>query len=153
MHAPIWNTLQLTASKLLIGEGAMKLMKLATVVVAGMLVCGGLGGSAGAKGGKEAKTVFLDTGVNCSAELPGDNCLYSGVIGSENKKCIEGRKVKMYAFVNGGADQVLVDTGTTSERGGFGGMGIPSDVSAAKFKVTESQVGNVTCKGKKFVGA
>ena len=80
----------------------MKLMKLATVVVAGMLVFGGLGGSAGAKGGKEAKTEFLDIGVNCCADLPGDKCLYSGVIDSESKKCIEGRKVKMYAFVNGG---------------------------------------------------
>ncbi len=131
----------------------MKLMKLATIVVAGVLVFGGLGGSAGAKGGKEAKTVFLDIGVSCSADLPGDKCLYSGVIDSESKKCIEGRKVKMYAYVNSGTDQVLVDTGTTSEHGGFGGMGIPSDVSAAKFKVSESQVGNLTCKGKKFVGS
>jgi len=131
----------------------MKLMKLATVVVAGMLVLGAFGGSAGAKGGKEAKTSFVDIGVNCSADLPGDNCLYSGVIDSESKKCVEGRKVKMYAYVNGGADQVLVDIGTTSENGAFGGMGISSDVSAAKFKVSKSQVGNLTCKGKKFVGS
>ena len=59
----------------------------------------------------------------------------------------------MYALINGGADEVLVDTGTTSEHCGFGGMGISSDVSAAKFKVTKSQVGNLTCKGKKYVGA
>ena len=131
----------------------MKLMKLATVVVAGMLVFGGLGGSAGAKGGKEAKTMFLDINVSCGADLPDDLCLYSGVINSESKKCIEGRKVKMYALINGGADEVLVDTGTTSEHGGFGGAGISSDVSAAKFKVTKSQVGNLTCKGKKYVGA
>jgi hypothetical protein len=131
----------------------MKLMKLATVVVAGMLLFGAIGGSAGAKGGKEAKTEFLDIGVSCGADLPGDRCLYSGVIDSESKKCIEGRKVKMYALLNGGADTQLVDTGTTSEHGGFGGMGIPSDVSAAKFKVSKSQVGNLTCKAKKYVGA
>lgn len=130
----------------------MKLMNLAAIVAAGMLVFGGLGGSAGAKGGKEAKTSFLETGVSCGGDLPGDKCLYSGVIDSESKKCIEGRKVKMFAFINGGADTKLVDTGTTSENGAFAGMGISSDVSAAKFKVSESKVGDLTCKGKSFTG-
>ena len=130
----------------------MKLMKLAAVVAAGMLVFGGLGGHAGAKGGKVAKTSFIDTGVSCGPDLPGDKCLYSGVIDSESKKCIQGRKVKMFAFLDGGATIKLVDTGTTSKHGGFAGVGIPSDVSAAKFKAVESKVGDLTCKGKSFTG-
>jgi len=130
----------------------MKLMKLATVVLAGVLVFGVLGGSAGAKGGKEAKTSFVDVGVNCSPDLPDDKCLYSGVIDSESKKCIEGRKVKMYAFINGGSTVKLVDTGTTSKNGAFGGLGISSDVSNARWKVSKSNVGNLTCKGKTYNG-
>ncbi len=81
-----------------------------------------------------------------------DKCVYSGAIDSESKKCIDGRTVKMFAFINGGSTIKLVDTGTTSEHGGFGGVGISSDVSAAKFKVSKSQVGNLTCKGKSFTG-
>jgi hypothetical protein len=130
----------------------MKLMKLATLVVAGMLVFGAFGGSAGAKGGKEAKTSFVDVGVSCGADLPGNKCLYSGVIDSESEKCIKGRKVKMFAFINGGTETKLVDTGTTSENGAFGGLGRSSDVSAAKFKVVKSTVGNLTCKAKSFTG-
>jgi len=130
----------------------MRLTKLAVVAVAGTLAIGAFGGSAGAKGGNEAKTSFIDIGVNCGPEYPGDQCLYSGVIDSQSKKCIEGRKVKMYAFINGGSDQVLVDTGTTSENGAFAGMGISSDVSNAKWKVTKSKVGNLTCKGKTYNG-
>jgi hypothetical protein len=130
----------------------MKLWKLAVVAVVGTLACGALGGGAIAHGGGEAKTSFVDVGVNCAPELPPDKCLYSGVIDSESKKCIAGRKVKMFAFINGGTVTKLVDTGTTSKHGAFAGMGISSDVSAAKFKVVESKVGDLTCKGKSFTG-
>ena len=62
-------------------RGAMKLMKLATIV------CRDAGvrrarRQRGAKGGKEAKTSFIDVGVNCGPEYPNDQCLYSGVIDS-----------------------------------------------------------------------
>jgi hypothetical protein len=126
-------------------------MKLAVAAVA-TLALGSLGGSAGAQGGKEAKTSFIDIGVSCGPEYPGDKCLYSGVIDSESKKCIAGRKVKMFALINGGSTTKLVDTGTTSKNGAFAGLGISSDVSAAKFKAVESQAGNLTCKAKSFTG-
>jgi hypothetical protein len=128
----------------------MKHRKLAAIAMTGALV---FAGNAGAQGGKEAKTTFVDTGVSCSPKLPSGKCLYSGVIDSESKKCIEGRKVKMFALINGGLETKLVDTGTTSKNGAFGGLGRPSDVSAAKFKVKTSEVGDLTCKGKSFTGA
>ena len=128
----------------------MKLLKVA-VVGAALVASASFGTSASAHGGTAA-TKFLDIGVSCSGDLPSDQCLYSGVIDSESKKCIEGRKVKMFAFVNGGTDTQLVDTGTTSKNGAFAGMGISSDVSAAKFKAVQSKVGGLTCKGKSFTG-
>ena len=132
----------------------MKVLKVAAVVAMGMFVS--FGGTAGAQGGGTAKTSFIDTGVNCAPGLPDNKCLYSGVIDSESKKCIQGRKVKMFALVEKSPGEIttkLVDTGTTSKNGAFGGLGRPSDVSAAKFKVTTSQVGDLTCKGKSFTGA
>lgn len=123
----------------------------AAVVAVGTLVS--LSGTAGAQGGGTAKTSFVDTGVSCAPKYPDGKCLYSGVIDSESRKCIQGRKVKMFALLDGGATVKLVDTGTTSKHGAFGGLGRPSDVSAAKFKVTTSEVGTLTCKGKSFTGA
>jgi len=128
----------------------MRIDRLAALGVT-LIVFIGLGSHADAKGGS-AKTSFVDIGVSCGGDLPNDKCLYSGVIDSESKKCVEGRKVKMFAFVNGGTDTQLVDTGTTSKNGAFAGMGISSDVSAAKFKAVESKVGGLTCKGKSFTG-
>ena len=117
----------------------MKLKKLAAIGVA-LIASAGIGGLAEAKGGS-AKTSFVDIGVSCGGDLPNDKCLYSGVIDSESKKCIEGRKVKMFALLDGGSTTKLVDTGTTSKHGGFAGVGMPSEVSAAKFKVVESKAG------------
>jgi hypothetical protein len=129
----------------------MRINRLAAVGVT-LIVFVGLGSHAEAKGGS-AKTSFIDVGVSCGGELPTNKCLYSGVIDSESRKCIQGRKVKMFALLDGGLTTKLVDTGTTSKHGGFGGFGIPSEVSAAKFKVVESKVGGLTCKGKSFTSA
>ena len=85
----------------------MKLMKLATIVVAGVLVFGGLGRKPvppARRAARKQRRVFLDIGGQLSRcqISPGDKCIYSGVIDSESKKCIEGRKVKMYAYINSG---------------------------------------------------
>ena len=135
----------------------MKLSKFAAIATAGLFLLLALpAGGAGAHAGGSAETEFIDTGVSCSPELPGDKCLYSGLIDSESKKCIQGRKVKMFALLEPQPGEIvnkLVDTGTTSKKGAFAGFGRPSDVSAAKFKVTKTTVGDVTCKGASFTGA
>jgi hypothetical protein len=97
-------------------------------------------------------TEFGDTGVNCGAGPDPNHCLYSGFITSPKNKCLAGRTVKMFALFTGGG-QKLVDTDRTSKHGAFAGLGKPSTVSAAKFKVLEKRVHGDTCKADKFVGA
>jgi hypothetical protein len=128
----------------------------ARIAVAALAACAlsaATGGIAGAHAGAEAKTTFVDVGVSCGGELPPGKCLYLGVIDSESKKCVQGRTVEMFALLDGGSKVKLVDTGTTSKHGGFAGVGQPSDVSAAKFKVLKSKAGDITCKAKSFTGA
>jgi hypothetical protein len=114
-------------------------------------------GTAGAGGGSFA-TTFGDTGVDCTIVHPTpDTCLYSGYIDSPKAKCIPNRKVKMFALVTMAGIPELVDVGTTSREGAFGGLGRPSDVSAAKFKVLRKTIGSgdnkITCRAKAFTGA
>jgi hypothetical protein len=97
-------------------------------------------------------THFGDTSVNCLAGPDLNHCLYSGFITSPKHKCLAGRTVKMFALFMGG-DQKLVDIDKTSKQGAFAGLGEPSTVSAAKFKVLKERVRGDTCEGDTFVGA
>jgi len=93
--------------------------------------------------------------VSCGGHPDPNLCVYSGFVDSTNAKCLPGRTVKMFRFING--EIKLVDTGKTSRRGGFGGVGPPSDVSAAKAKVLKRVVGSganrVVCRGASYTGA
>ena len=94
---------------------------------------------------------FGDTGVDCGPPPEPGICIYSGYI-ETSKKCLPNRKVKMFALFMSGPPQ-LADIGRTSKNGGFGGLGITGNVSAAKFKLLKKEVGGVTCKGASFTGA
>ena len=119
-----------------------------------MAVCLALGllalGAAQAQGKAEFETTFSDHGVDCGFSPP--DCLYSGQIDSAKEKCIRGRKVKMFRLLMSGKPQ-LVDTDKTTRNGNFVGLGLSSEVSAAKFKVLPKQIGDDTCQGKTFIGA
>jgi hypothetical protein len=101
---------------------------------------------------KAIDTDFGDTSVSCLSGPDPDHCLYSGFITSPKHKCLPGRTVKMFALFMGG-DQKLVDTDRTSRHGAFAGIGQPSTVSAAKFKVLRKKVRGGTCEGDTFTGA
>jgi hypothetical protein len=106
---------------------------------------------AGQAQAKVIDTDFGDTGVNCLAGPDADHCLYSGFITSKDK-CLANRKVKMFRLLTGGETR-LVDTDRTSGNGAFAGIGRPSEVSAAKFKVLREKRGNDVCGGAHFTGA
>jgi hypothetical protein len=135
----------------------MRKLVIATALSA--LALGGLGTLPASAGGGSFPTTFGDTQVSCGIEHPGPEeiCLYSGYIVSPKAKCVPNRKVKMFALVGMPATPELVDVGRTSKEGGFGGLGKPSDVSAAKFKVVKKTIGSgdnkVTCRADSFIGA
>jgi hypothetical protein len=126
---------------------------LPVVAIAGLLA------SPASAGGGSFPTTFGDVGVNCGIDPPNpqDICLYSGYIDSPRARCIPNRKVKMFALVGVQGNPELVDVGTTSRKGGFGGLGRPSDVSAAKFKVLKRVLGSgdnkVVCRAKSITSA
>jgi hypothetical protein len=133
--------------------------KLALATALPVVVIAGLLAAPASAGGGSFPTTFGDVGVSCGIDPPNpvDICLYSGYIDSPRAKCIPNRKVKMFALVGVSGDPELVDVGTTSKKGAFGGLGRPSDVSAAKFRAVKRVIGGgdnrVVCRGKSITSA
>jgi hypothetical protein len=133
--------------------------KLVLGTVLSTLALAGLGSAPASAGNRSFPTTFGDTQVSCGIENPGPEeiCLYGGYIESPRAKCIPNRKVKMFALVGVAGTPELVDVGKTSREGAFGGLGRPSDVSAAKFRVLRKTIGSgdakITCQARSFTGA
>ena len=132
--------------------------KLVLGIVLSTMAMAGLGSVPASAGGGSFPTTFGDTQVSCGIEHPSpeEMCLYGGYIRSPRAKCVPNRKVKMFALVGTGTPE-LVDVGKTSREGAFGGIGRPSDVSAAKFTVVRRTIGSgdakITCQARSFTGA
>jgi hypothetical protein len=130
--------------------------KLVLGTVLPVVAIGGLLAAPASAGGS-FPTTFGDVGVNCGIDPPNpeDICLYSGYIDSPRAKCIPNRRVKMFALVGVEERPKLVDIDGTSRKGAFAGLGRPSDVSAAKFKVLKRVIGSgdnrVVCRGESLI--
>ena len=133
--------------------------KLLLGTVLSTLAMAGLGSVPASAGGGSFPTTFGDTQVSCGIEHPSpeEMCLYGGYIQSPRAKCVPNRTVKMFALVGVAGTPQLVDVGKTSREGAFGGIGRPSDVSAAKFRVLRKTIGSgdakITCRARSFTGA
>jgi hypothetical protein len=136
---------------------AMRKLVLTTVLP--VIAIAGLFTAPAIAGGGSFPTQFGDVGVSCGIDPPNpeDTCLYSGYIESPKAKCIPNRRVKMFALVGMAGNPELVDVSKTSKKGAFAGLGRPSDVSAAKFKVTKRVIGSgdkkVVCRAQSLVSA
>jgi hypothetical protein len=72
----------------------------------------------------------------------------AGVVGSENDKCVAGRKVKVFAVSDlpekrgGSGTKTLVDVATTSKGGGWGARGDFTGAEGVQAKVTKKNIGS-----------
>jgi hypothetical protein len=124
-------------------------------VVAMLGICAAPAGA----GGGSAATQILDMTGNCNLEepVPDDLCLYTGLIDSGKAKCVPNRTVRIFVLAAPDAHLELVDTTRTSRRGGFGGLGRPSDFSAFRVKVLRKVIrtkrGRIVCKAAALTSA
>jgi hypothetical protein len=131
--------------------------KLALRTLLAALPLAALAATPATAGGPVETTILQHS--SCGIDHPDDLCVYYGFVDSDNQKCISGRKVKIYRYVDtGGSPELeLIDTAKTSRHGGFAGVGLPSDVSAAKAKALKRIVGSganrVVCKAATYNGA
>lgn len=81
--------------------------------------------------------------------VPGGLAVYGGIF-TDHKKCLRGRKVKIFAR-NGPSDEKLVDTTRSSKNGGWGGLGDFTGYFSIKARLVRKQVGHDTCTGGRTI--